>query len=99
MIEQTGSEFITDATGAMTLIHIKDTNACEDCGESLSEKALNRKDEGDVTGAADHCKEHLMRYPGHSIKPIWCESCGQLEMYQIKLIKHMGGSRRAIVKN
>ncbi len=39
----------------------------------------------DVIGAEDYCIDQMIAYPHHDIEPVWCEDCGYLEYYLVKV--------------
>ncbi|MBC8437086.1 hypothetical protein H8D85_02060 [bacterium] len=98
-IQVGNNTFSTNNNGEMFITETIKENLCEGCGEAHSKQALNKKNNADIDSANLYCQGHLTRYSNHSIKPIWCEDCGQLEIYQINVLSKSGGERRPTVRN
>ena len=62
---------------------------CDSCNQNITEyekrDVLRVTNRYDKKLAKNHCKEHELSYGDHKCKPIWCEKCGYLEIYQVIL--------------
>ncbi len=54
-------------------------------------KSLHKDDESHISRAEDYCIKHMISYPHHDIKPVWCEECGWLDKYMVT-INHRGSA-------
>ncbi|MAG50213.1 hypothetical protein CL621_01065 [archaeon] len=70
---------------------MKKKNICSKCGRditSLDERVMLKKTNKHFNKMAKkYCKEHEAQYRNHKCKPIWCEECNFLEIYQIIIDK------------
>ena len=45
---------------------------------------FHKDNERDVELAQEYCKDHTSTYGGEC-EPLWCEECGHLTIYQVKI--------------
>ena len=64
---------------------------CKSCGQNITSNEKRRSlistNSYDKLSADHYCKDHEIKYSGHSCIPKWCSKCKYLKLYRIELDK------------